>query len=64
MNDEYATYKTPSTIVSETVYHFLRGGVYGAAYGLVCPCAKACINAYIYMTCVCMYACVGIVNIG
>lgn len=35
MSDEYVGYKTPSTIVSETVYHFLRGGMYGAAFGLV-----------------------------
>ena len=37
MGDEYVSYKTPSTIVTETVYHFLRGGIYGAAYGLVTP---------------------------
>ena len=35
MGDEYVSYKTPSTIISETVYHFLRGSIYGAAYGLV-----------------------------
>jgi hypothetical protein len=35
MSDEYVSYKSPSTIVAETVYHFLRGGIYGAAFGLV-----------------------------
>jgi hypothetical protein len=35
MGDEYVSYKSPSTIVAETVYHFLRGGIYGAAFGLV-----------------------------
>ena len=37
MSDEYVYYQTPSTIISETVYHFLRGGIYGAAFGLVTP---------------------------
>lgn len=35
MGDEYASYKSPKTVVAETVYHFLRGGLYGAAFGLV-----------------------------
>jgi len=35
MSDEYVAYKTPATVVSETVYHFLRGSIYGAAFGLV-----------------------------
>jgi hypothetical protein len=35
MGDEFVSYKTPSTIAAETVYHFLRGGIYGAAFGLV-----------------------------
>jgi hypothetical protein len=37
MGDEYVSYKSPTTIVAETVYHFLRGGIYGAAFGLVTP---------------------------
>ena len=37
MGDEYVSYKSPTTIVAETVYHFLRGGMYGAAFGLVTP---------------------------
>eukprot|EP00934_Nitzschia_sp_Nitz4_P000937 Nitzschia sp. Nitz4//scaffold96_size78090//20687//21285//NITZ4_005488-RA/size78090-augustus-gene-0.12-mRNA-1//-1//CDS//3329560555//937//frame0 len=37
MGDEYVGYKSPSSIVAETVYHFLRGGLYGAAFGLVTP---------------------------
>lgn len=37
MGDEYVSYKNPSTIVAESVYHFLRGGIYGAAFGLVTP---------------------------
>ncbi len=32
---EYVSYKSPKTIVAETVYHFFRGGLYGAAFGLV-----------------------------
>jgi hypothetical protein len=40
-NDEqghqYVSYISPKTIVTETVYHFLRGSVYGAAYGMVTP---------------------------
>jgi hypothetical protein len=35
MGDEYVSYKSPTTVVAETVYHFLRGGMYGAAFGLV-----------------------------
>ncbi|KAG7340899.1 hypothetical protein IV203_024442 [Nitzschia inconspicua] len=34
---EYVSYVSPKTIVTETVYHFFRGCVYGAAYGLVTP---------------------------
>ena len=34
-NYEYVSYKSPKTIVAETVYHFFRGGLYGAAFGLV-----------------------------
>lgn len=60
MGDEYVAYKSPTTIVAETVYHFsefgssltsinyncfcanslihtVRGGMYGAAFGLVTP---------------------------
>lgn len=37
MGDEYVSYKSPKTIVAETVYHFIRGGIYGAAFGLVTP---------------------------
>eukprot|EP00980_Cylindrotheca_fusiformis_P016696 scaffold5024_cov136-Cylindrotheca_fusiformis.AAC.25 len=37
MGDEYVGYKTPATIVTETVYHFIRGSIYGAAFGLVTP---------------------------
>jgi hypothetical protein len=37
MGDEYVSYKSPTTIVAETVYHFIRGGIYGAAFGLVTP---------------------------
>ena len=33
---EYVSYKSPKTIMAETVYHFLRGGLYGAAFGMVC----------------------------
>ncbi len=32
---EYVSYKSPKTIVAETVYHFFRGGLYGAAFGMV-----------------------------
>ena len=32
---EYVSYKSPKTIVAETTYHFFRGGLYGAAFGLV-----------------------------
>ena len=32
---EYVSFKSPKTIVAETVYHFFRGGLYGAAFGLV-----------------------------
>jgi len=35
MSDQYVYYQSPSTIVAETVYHFLRGSIYGAAFGLV-----------------------------
>lgn len=38
-DNEYVSYKNPSTIVSESVYHFIRGGIYGAAFGLV-SCAE------------------------
>lgn len=34
---EYVSYKSPKTIVAETVYHFFRGGLYGAAFGMVTP---------------------------
>mmetsp|Transcript_23356 Transcript_23356/g.65159 ORF Transcript_23356/g.65159 Transcript_23356/m.65159 type:complete len:143 (+) Transcript_23356:145-573(+) len=34
---EYVSYKGPRTIVAETVYCFLRGSLYGAAFGLVTP---------------------------
>jgi len=34
---EYVSYKGPTTIAAETVYHFLRGSLYGAAFGLVTP---------------------------
>ncbi|KAG7338119.1 hypothetical protein IV203_034345 [Nitzschia inconspicua] len=34
---EYVSYISPKTIVTETVYHFFRGCIYGAAYGLVTP---------------------------
>ena len=37
MGDEYVSYKSPTTIMAETVYHFIRGGIYGAAFGLVTP---------------------------
>jgi hypothetical protein len=35
MTDNYVSYQSPSTIIAETVYHFLRGSLYGAAFGLV-----------------------------
>ena len=35
MDDEFVSYRSPRTIVAETVYHFFRGGMYGFAYGLV-----------------------------
>ena len=35
MTDTYVSYQSPSTIIAETVYHFLRGSIYGAAFGLV-----------------------------
>jgi len=35
MTDNYVSYQSPSTIIAETVYHFLRGSMYGAAFGLV-----------------------------
>ena len=35
MTDNYVSYQSPSTIIAETVYHFLRGSIYGAAFGLV-----------------------------
>lgn len=38
---EYVTYKSPKTIVAETVYHFFRGGLYGLAFGLVTPFHEA-----------------------
>jgi hypothetical protein len=34
---EYVSYISPKTIMTETVYHFLRGSIYGAAYGMVTP---------------------------
>lgn len=36
-NYEYVSYVSPKTIMTETVYHFLRGSVYGVAYGMVTP---------------------------
>ena len=33
---EYVSYKSPKTIMAETVYHFFRGGLYGACFGMVC----------------------------
>jgi len=38
---EYVSYKSPKTIIAETVYHFLRGGLYGAAFGMVTPFYEA-----------------------
>jgi len=38
---EYVSYKSPKTIMAETVYHFLRGGLYGAAFGMVTPFYEA-----------------------
>mmetsp|Transcript_20485 Transcript_20485/g.46499 ORF Transcript_20485/g.46499 Transcript_20485/m.46499 type:complete len:144 (+) Transcript_20485:69-500(+) len=38
---EYVSYKSSKTIVAETVYHFFRGGLYGAAFGLVTPFYEA-----------------------
>jgi hypothetical protein len=34
-NQSEMVHKFPSTIVAKTVYHFLHGGIYGAAFGLV-----------------------------
>jgi len=34
---EYVSYKSPKTIMAETFYHFCRGALYGAAFGLVTP---------------------------
>jgi hypothetical protein len=34
---EYVSYKSPKTIMAETFYHFCRGGLYGAAFGMVTP---------------------------
>eukprot|EP00545_Synedropsis_sp_CCMP1620_P014420 CAMPEP_0119005412 /NCGR_PEP_ID=MMETSP1176-20130426/1706_1 /TAXON_ID=265551 /ORGANISM="Synedropsis recta cf, Strain CCMP1620" /LENGTH=145 /DNA_ID=CAMNT_0006957217 /DNA_START=15 /DNA_END=452 /DNA_ORIENTATION=+ len=33
----YVSFKSSSTVVSEAVYQFLRGGVYGAIWGMVTP---------------------------
>ena len=34
---DYVSYISPKTIVTETVYHFVRGCVYGTAYACVTP---------------------------
>lgn len=38
---EYVSYKSPKTIMAETVYHFFRGGLYGACFGMVTPFYEA-----------------------
>jgi hypothetical protein len=38
MNPEgYASFRSSSTVVAEGVYQFLRGGVYGAIWGMITP---------------------------
>lgn len=34
---EYVSYKSPKTVIAETVYHFFRGSLYGGVFGLVTP---------------------------
>jgi hypothetical protein len=34
---DYVSYISPKTIVTETVYHFIRGCIYGTAYAFVTP---------------------------
>ena len=34
---EYVSYASPATVVADAVYHFIRGSLYGAAYGCVTP---------------------------
>mmetsp|Transcript_55100 Transcript_55100/g.133877 ORF Transcript_55100/g.133877 Transcript_55100/m.133877 type:complete len:154 (-) Transcript_55100:1224-1685(-) len=34
---EYVSYASPATVVADALYHFIRGSLYGAAYGAVTP---------------------------
>lgn len=35
--DGYVSFRSSSTVIAEGVYQFLRGGVYGAIWGMITP---------------------------